>query len=116
MKNRMVMFRCLTLFALLLSSICVYAQIDGPEEPMFEGERRPASRPGRLYGKIVDVNSKGVEAASVQVFVPVRDTSGRGIRDSLVAGMLTKPNGDFSFYNLPLPDSFSILISAIGFS
>jgi outer membrane receptor protein involved in Fe transport len=67
----------------------------------------PTPSSGRFYGKIVDVNGKGVEAASVQLFI-------KGT-DSLVGGMLTKPNGDFSLENLPVQDSFRLEVTAIGF-
>lgn len=61
----------------------------------------------RIYGKLVDKNTgKPVEAASVQLF------SGK---DSLVSGMLTRANGDFSFDNLPALKSFRLTISAIGY-
>src|SRR5690348_1552396 len=65
----------------------------------------------RLFGKLVDKNSgKGVEAASVQLFHGARQT-----KDSLIRGMLTKANGDFSFANLPSDSIFRLVISAIGF-
>jgi len=60
----------------------------------------------RIYGKLVDKNTnKGIEAASVQLFVG----------DSLIRGMLTRPNGDFSFDNLPRETKFRLQISAIGY-
>lgn len=60
----------------------------------------------RIYGKLVDKNTnKGIEAASVQLFVG----------DSLIRGMLTRPNGDFSFDNLPRQTKFRLQISAIGY-
>ncbi len=62
----------------------------------------------RLYGKLVDQKTgKGVEAASVQLFLA-------GV-DSLVDGMLTPANGDFNFINPPAADSFRIVVSAIGY-
>ncbi|MEO5592043.1 MAG: TonB-dependent receptor [Chitinophagaceae bacterium] len=62
----------------------------------------------RLFGKLTDLKTKkGVEAASVQLFIAKND--------SLVGGMLTKPNGDFSFSNIPSADSFTVAISAIGY-
>lgn len=71
---------------------------------------------GRVYGKVVDNKSnKGVEAASVQVFVIRNDDSTNKQSDSLVGGMLSRPNGDFSFDNLPLIDTFKFVISAVGF-
>ncbi|MET0244764.1 MAG: outer membrane beta-barrel family protein [Flavitalea sp.] len=70
----------------------------------------PAQIPqrGKFVGKIVDpLSNKGVEAASVQLFF--RNT------DSLAGGMLTKPNGDFDIDNVPVRDTFRLVITAIGF-
>jgi outer membrane receptor protein involved in Fe transport len=89
----------------------MYSQEPG-QETSFEPQRRPTDIPG-LYGKVVDSKTnKGIEAASVQVFGKQRNASA----DTLIAGMLTKPNGDFAFPNLKLPDSFSVVITALGYS
>ncbi|HEY0065941.1 MAG TPA: carboxypeptidase regulatory-like domain-containing protein, partial [Flavisolibacter sp.] len=61
-----------------------------------------------LYGKVVDASSKGMQAVSVQLY------AGRG-KDSLIAAMFTRPNGDFRFANLPRRDSFTLVISAVGY-
>ena len=66
----------------------IHAQIDRDQQPSAEA---PAMRinSSRLFGKLVDNKTgKGIEAASVQIY-----QSGN---DSLVGGMLTKANGDFS--------------------
>ncbi|MBC7826778.1 MAG: TonB-dependent receptor [Chitinophagaceae bacterium] len=71
---------------------------------------------GRVYGKVVDSKTnKGVEAASVQIFISMNDASGDKKTDSLIGGMLSRPNGDFNFDNLPLIDTFKFMISAVGF-
>lgn len=62
----------------------------------------------RLYGKLVDQKTgKPVEAASVQLFA--------ADSDSIITGMLSKPNGDFSFSDIPAGTSFKVIISAIGY-
>ncbi|MBX2922468.1 MAG: TonB-dependent receptor [Chitinophagaceae bacterium] len=62
----------------------------------------------RLYGKVIDPNSdKGLEAASVQLYLHPRD--------SLVDGLFTKTNGDFSFKNLRPGTTYLLIISALGF-
>lgn len=69
---------------------------------------------GRVYGKVVDSKTnKGLEAASVQVFLAAENRSIS--KDSLVGGMLSRPNGDFNFDNLPLIDTFRFIISAVGY-
>jgi len=64
----------------------------------------------RIAGKVVDRNNKPLEAASVQLFAYFKNHN-----DSLVAGMLTRNNGDFFFEHFPQADSFRLAISAIGY-
>ena len=71
---------------------------------------------GHFYGKIVDAKtSKGIDAASVQLIMSRRDTTSSRGRDSIVAGMLTQPNGDFSLENLPVMGNYRLSITAIGY-
>lgn len=71
---------------------------------------------GRVYGKVVDSKSnRGVEAASVQIYISTNDSLPGNESDSLVGGMLSRPNGDFNFDNLPLIDTFKFIISAVGY-
>lgn len=87
----------------------------GVEDQNFESAPRASLNKG-LFGKVTESKSnKGVEAASVQVFALMRNSEGEKY-DSLIAGMLTKPNGYFNFTNLTLPDSFDIRITAQGFA
>src|SRR6218665_1013546 len=65
-------------------------------------------RTSRLFGKLVDEKTgKNVEAASVQLY--------KAGHDSLINGMLSKSNGDFSLEMNIVADSFRLLISAIGY-
>jgi len=97
-----------TLYILLLALLTgsfVYSQ---------EEEENPANtiiqlKDNRIIGKVTDASGKSIEAASVQLFI----TGGR--KDSLIAGMLTRANGDFSFENLPAADSFKVVITGIGY-
>jgi outer membrane receptor protein involved in Fe transport len=105
---------------LLSALICLLVFNTNGQEPPNEGLNvEPAPRASLnkgLFGRVTESKSnKGVDAASVQVFALKRDVGGEKY-DSLIAGMLTKPNGDFSFKNLTLPDSFSIKVTAQGFS
>lgn len=87
----------------------------GGDDQGFERSPRASIKKG-LFGKVVESkNNKGVEAASIQVFALLRDSSGNA-KDSLIAGMLSQPNGDFNFLDLNLPDSFSIRVSAQGYA
>lgn len=106
---------------LLAGLIClsfsnVFSQEQPPvEDNSFDGAPRASADKG-LFGRVVESKTnKGVEAASVQVFALKRDTAGEKY-DSLIAGMLSKANGNFNFVNLVLPDSFSVRITAQGFA
>jgi outer membrane receptor protein involved in Fe transport len=71
---------------------------------------------GRFYGKITESKTnKGVDAASVQLIQSKFDTISRKRKDTVISGMLTKSNGDFSLENLPLFGNFKLVITAIGF-
>lgn len=104
---------------LLFVTVCLtYLNAISQEQPIEESnfDRPPrASQAKGLYGRVVDTKtSKGIDAASVQVFANFRDAAGQKY-DSLIGGMLTKPNGEFNFVGLNLPDTFSVKISAQGF-
>lgn len=92
--------------------VCYFIAIAFTVTAQGEGEPQPADQPviqvnsNRVFGKLVDkAGGKPIEAASVQLFVG----------DSLIRGMLTRPNGDFSFDNLPGNKQFRLQISAIGY-
>src|SRR5687768_9559266 len=70
---------------------------------------------GRIYGKVIDAKTnKGFDAASVQIIKKVPDVLG-GSKDSVIAGMLTPSNGNFSFDNIPFGDSLRVFITAVGY-
>lgn len=104
------MVKMLLSVLVLCFSFCVNAQTLDPANV------QQRQNTGRVYGKVVDSKSgKGVEAASIQIFVKIEDTLEGKQQDSLVGGMLSRPNGDFNFDNLPLLDTFKFLISAVGY-
>lgn len=107
------MKRSLALFILTLGYMYAVSQ-EGMDVPM-DTYRAPGKQPG-LYGKVVeDQSNTGLQSAAVQVYMKNANTLPGEAHDSLVAGMLTRSNGDFSFINLPLPDSFTVRISAVGY-
>ncbi len=91
---------------LIICCTSAFAQVD-PEAQHATDNPTLLIKTTRLFGKLVDKANKGVEAASVQLFAAKND--------SMVAGMLTKPNGDFSFVNIASADSFRLVVSAIGY-
>ncbi|MEO6316134.1 MAG: TonB-dependent receptor [Chitinophagaceae bacterium] len=72
---------------------------------------------GHFYGKLVDSKTnKGIDAASVQLFLAKFDTATKKRRDTLVGGMLTRPNGEFSLENLAVFGAYTLKLSAIGYT
>src|SRR5690606_8977870 len=102
----------------LIVAFCSVLTVNAQEEEQFmENDfRREVVRSARLVGKIVDAESnKGIEAASIQVLVPATDKVTGERKDSVIAGTLTRSNGDFSIHNIVLPDIFILRVSSIGF-
>ena len=92
------------------------AQIDKEPLPAGDVEVVQLASGNTINGKVMDIQSNnGVEAASVQLFAVVQNPLTSGVKDSLIAAMLTKSNGDFSFKNLQLFDSLHVTISAVGY-
>ena len=72
---------------------------------------------GRFYGKLVDSKSgKAVEFASIQLIQNKFDTVSKSRKDVIIAGMLTKANGEFSLENVPLFGQYKLKATAIGFT
>ncbi|HSB92934.1 MAG TPA: carboxypeptidase regulatory-like domain-containing protein, partial [Flavitalea sp.] len=104
----------LLLFALFSFSFNSFAQSPGGGAP--GGRSGGAMNIGHFYGKIVDAKtSKPVEAVSVQLVQSKFDTVSRKRRDTIIAGMLTPRNGEFSLEGLPVMGTFKLNISAIGY-
>lgn len=91
----------------------VSAQVEGEQQQQQEYMPSEFSvRSNKIYGKILDKKTgKPIEAASVQVFSLVENK-----QDSLLTGMLSRPNGDFNFSDLPSVTGFRIVISALGYN
>lgn len=71
---------------------------------------------GHFYGRILDSKTnKGIEAASVQLIQSKMDNVTKKPKDTIVSGMLTRGNGDFSLEGLPLFGQFRLKITAIGY-
>lgn len=87
--------------------LSVHAQIDREQQPSSDIPGFQI-KSNRLYGKLIDVKTgKPVEAASVQLYL--------ADNDSIVSGMLSKPNGDFSFSEIPAEKNLKVVITAIGY-
>ena len=102
------------IFLLLLSSTA-WSQVER-EEPQLPGSPQIRMNTGRITGKVMDARTgSGLEAVSVQLYAIISDSNGT-TRDSLAAGMFTRPNGDFSFESIPGADSLRVLVTGIGYT
>lgn len=93
-------------FAFIFSFVIItsYAQIEREQQPAADAAVLKINS-NRIYGKLIDKNTgKPVEAASVQLFANEASN-----KDSLITGMLTRANGDFSFDHLPSLKSFRLV-------
>lgn len=71
---------------------------------------------GRFYGKVIDSKSgKPIEYASVTLLQNKMDTATKKRKEVIVAGMLTKPNGEFSLENVAIFGPSKLKITVIGF-
>lgn len=109
-------------YLILLFSSCfivgsLKAQVENEPLPTQEPTEIQIKNSNALLGKVVDLqNNKGISAASVQLFTVKSDSLSDKTNDSLIAVMLTKPNGDFIFNNVPPMPNLRIEISAVGYS
>jgi outer membrane receptor protein involved in Fe transport len=102
-----MMKHCLLTVAFFLSLFTLQAQ-----PPQTLGGPLPLAR---VFGKVTDAKTKkGLDAVSVQLSINTKGANGEP-KDSVVAGMFTRANGDFSFENISLNDSASLTITAIGY-
>ena len=71
---------------------------------------------GRFYGKIVDLKTgKHIEYASVQLLQNKMDTVTKKRKETVVAGMLTKANGEFSLENVSIMGPSKLKITIVGY-
>jgi outer membrane receptor protein involved in Fe transport len=72
---------------------------------------------GRAYGKILDTKTgKPLEAVSVQILQMKYDSISKSRKETVIAGQLTKSNGDFNIEGLPIGAPLTVKITAIGYT
>lgn len=115
-NTTVTMKKLLLLFVCAITLKTTYSQVPMGGGP--GGGRGPggqAANIGRFYGKIVDDKNKGLDAASVQLIMNKFDPALKQRKDTVISGMLTRANGDFSLENLPLFGNYKLVITAIGY-
>ena len=105
------------LFAFTFIVNTLSAQIDKEPLPTQDATEIQLKNSNTLLGRAVDIQTnKGINAASVQLFAPSSDSLPNQTKDSLIAVMLSKPNGDFKFTSIPSLPNLRLEISAVGYS
>ena len=106
------MKRIFALITLFLVNYTLFAQ---PQMGMGGNGGRQMPN-GTMYGKIVDATlSKPVEYASVQLLQSKFDTVSRKRKEVVVAGQITKANGEFLLENVPVMGQYKLRVTVVGF-
>lgn len=111
-KQNFTMTRIFLLIVFSFLSILIFAQGQRPGGQFRNGGQAPN---GRFYGKVVDAANKGIEAASVTLVQKRTDSATKQIKETIVSGMLTTANGEFSLENIPAFGQYTLKITGIGF-
>lgn len=89
----------------------------GPGAPGAPGA--PGSRGGsngHLYGKLVDSTGHGVKGASVMILKVISGSTPGKKKETLVKGVTSENNGDFSAEDLPVGTPLKLNISVVGYT
>lgn len=101
------------LFSIITSLLISYISFSQPGAWGRTGGQMPS---GRFYGKVVEAKSgKPIEYASVQLIQNRMDTATKKRKDVVVAGMLTRANGEFSLENVPVMGQSKLVITVVGY-
>jgi ferric enterobactin receptor len=71
---------------------------------------------GHLYGKLVDSSGHGIGKASVLILKVFSDKGTGKKRETLLKGLSTQNNGDFSAEDLPVGTPLRVSLSAVGYT
>ncbi|MFN0034923.1 MAG: TonB-dependent receptor domain-containing protein [Saprospiraceae bacterium] len=72
---------------------------------------------GRFYGKVVDeATGQPLAYASVQLMGMQFDTVSRKMKEVMLAGQLTRDNGEFSLEKLPIRGEFTLKINYLSYA
>lgn len=99
--------------SLVLLSLIAYSQ-----RPEGTGNRPGGGQmpTGRFYGKVVESKSgKPIEYASIQLIQGKMDSVTKKRKEVVIAGMLTKANGQFSLENVPAFGQSKLKITIVGY-
>ncbi|HSC52908.1 MAG TPA: TonB-dependent receptor [Phnomibacter sp.] len=103
------------LLASLFASVLANAQTMGGGRGGMQGGAG-MGQTGRFYGKVVDsASGKPIDAVSIQLMASKFDMVKKQRKDTMITGMLTPANGNFTLENIPLMGDYTLRITAIGY-
>lgn len=105
----------LLILALSIISFTGFSQMPGGgiQHGQNAGRQMPT---GSLYGKLVDSKTnKPIEYASVQLLQNRFDSATKKKMDVVIAGMLTRANGEFRLENVPVMGKLKLQVTVVGF-
>ncbi|MBX3252573.1 MAG: TonB-dependent receptor [Chitinophagaceae bacterium] len=71
---------------------------------------------GHVYGKAVDASGKGIADASVLILENKINPETKKAKETLLKGVSTRNNGEFSLEELPVVSKLKLKISAVGYT
>lgn len=87
-----------------------------PGGPGSSGPMGGGATTGHLFGKLVDSTGHGIAHASVMILRSVKDPATGKQHETLLKGVSSQNNGDFSAEDLPTGNPLKLSISAVGYS
>lgn len=99
---------------LLMLTGTLFAQFPQKGGP---GGNFPQSNIGHFYGKVIDeATGEPLPYASVQLTGMQFDTVSKKMKQGMIAGQLTRENGEFSLEKLPIRGEFTLKISYLSYA
>ncbi len=110
--------RSAALYSVLLAALfplSLFAQM--PTGGMRPGGNPAQANIGRFYGKVIDENTKEpLPYASVQLIGMKFDTVSRKMQETMIAGQLTRDNGEFSLEKIPVMGQYTLKITYLSYA
>lgn len=104
------MRKLFSLAILTITGLSLFAQMPGGAP-----SNRQGASSGHIYGKLIDESGKPVANASVIVMQEKFDSSTKKKKQLLFKSLITPLNGDFSFEDLPVSNTYIVKIASTGF-
>ncbi len=111
---RLTRFPHLSVALFLLSFLWCIAAV--AQNPAWQGRQGGPAVNGRFYGRILDdLTGKPLAYAGVQMVALKLDSLTRQKQEVVIAGQLSRENGEFNFENIPLRGDYTLKITYMGY-